>query len=90
MYVRPADVNRYELTETAYDEIKQSFDARNTSEINRQTQIKNNFALPPNKAVKVWTKERAYRNRSRERADLEENKDVTLYVGAVDISKPPE
>lgn len=35
IYGKPADVNHYELTETAYDEIKQSFDARNTSEINR-------------------------------------------------------
>ena len=38
--------------------------------------------------MKVWSKERAYRNRSRERADLENNKDVTLYVGAVDLRRP--
>jgi hypothetical protein len=68
-----------------YDEIKQSFDARNTSEFNRKELIAKNFALPANKAVKVWAKERANRNRSRERDNIEGRKDVTLYVGALDF-----
>ena len=39
--------------------------------------------------MKVWIRERAFRNRSRERKKLEENKDVTLYVGAVDLRSQP-
>lgn len=82
-------MNHYEITETIYDEIKQSFDARNTtSQFNKQEMIARNFALPPNKAVKVWQKERAYRNRSKERENIENKKDVTLYVGAVDFQSP--
>jgi hypothetical protein len=87
IYAQTAEMNNYNITETIYDDVNKSFEDRNTSEINKKALIKKNFALPPNKSVKVWSKERQHRNKSNPRENLDSNKDVTLYIGAVDIKR---